>query len=96
MPAKRSHWKAVSISEIAFFSEPMMDRKQRVRQYKETPRPMGVYRITNIVTGRSLVASSNNLDANINRDKFQLKAGLHPNKLLQVDWSEFGPDAFTF
>jgi hypothetical protein len=74
----------------------MMDRKALVREYKETPRPMGVYRIRNTVSGTSLVASSKNLTANINRDQFQLKGGLHTNASLQRDWDELGPEAFEF
>jgi hypothetical protein len=73
-----------------------MDRKARIRQYKETPRPMGVYRVRNTVNGKSLVGSSVDLPAMLNRQRAQLKMGAHSNRTLQKDWSELGPEAFEF
>ena len=73
-----------------------MDRKALTRAYKETPRPMGVYRIRNTVSGRSLVASSINLPAILNRHQAALRLGGHTNKTLQKDWNELGPEAFAF
>ena len=73
-----------------------MDRKALTRAYKETPRPMGVYRIRNTVTGKSLVASSINLPAILNRHQAALRLGGHTNKALQKDWNELGPEAFAF
>ena len=73
-----------------------MDRKARIREYKETPRPMGVYRVRNTANGKALVGSSVNLPAILNRHKTQLAMGLHPNRVLQKDWNDCGPDAFEF
>lgn len=73
-----------------------IDRKARMRQYKETPRPAGVYRIRHIETGKSLVGSTADLPGMLNRQRFQLEAGSHPDKELQRDWSQFGPGAFEF
>ena len=73
-----------------------MDRKARIREYKKTPRPMGVYRVRNTVNGKSLVGSSVDLPAMLNRQRAQLKMGAHSNRTLQKDWSEFGPEAFEF
>lgn len=73
-----------------------MDRKALTRAYKETPRPMGVYRVRNTVTGKSLVASSVDLPAILNRHKAALRLGGHTNKELQKDWNELGPEAFEF
>ena len=74
----------------------MPDRKELIRHYKETPRPAGVYRVRNIAGGKSLLGSSPDLPAILNRERFQLDAGLHPDKELQKDWRELGPDAFAF
>ena len=74
----------------------MPDRKELIRRYKETPRPAGVYRVHNIAGGKSLLGSSPDLSAILNRERFQLDAGLHPDKELQKDWRELGPDAFAF
>lgn len=64
--------------------------------YKQTVRPMGVFEIKNMVTGKVFIGSSINLDAIFNRHKFQLKQGGHPNKELQQDWNRYGPENFTY
>lgn len=73
-----------------------MDRKSMIRDYKDTPRPAGVYRVRNSSSGRSLVGSSPDLPAMFNRIQFQLKMGSYPDQELQKDWNDFGPDAFSF
>ena len=73
-----------------------MDRKDMIRKYKETPLPAGVYRVRNHVGMKSLVGTSPNLTGMLNRQRFQLERGTHPDRELQKDWNEFGPDAFTF
>ena len=72
------------------------ERRARIREYKETPRPMGVYRLHNTTNGKCLVGSSVNLPAIFNRHQVQLKMGGHSNRALQKDWNELGPDAFEF
>jgi hypothetical protein len=57
---------------------------------------MGVYRVRNTVTGKSLVGSSVDLPAMLNRQRAQLKMGAHSNRALQKDWSELGAEAFEF
>ena len=73
-----------------------MDRKELTRKYKMTPRPAGVYRVHNSVNGMSLVGSSPNLPGMLNRQRFQLEHGSHPDLELQEDWNKCGPTAFTF
>ena len=73
-----------------------MSRQALRRAYKETRRPMGVYRVRNTQTDRSLVARSVDLPASLNRERAQLRFGGHPNADLQRDWNAFGPDAFAF
>lgn len=73
-----------------------MDRKEMKRQYKETPRPAGVYRILNTRSGRALVGTSVDAPAMLNRQRLQLRTGGHPNRALQHDWNADGADAFTF
>jgi hypothetical protein len=73
-----------------------MDRKALIRKYKETPRPMGVFRVHNTVNGKSLVGTSVDLPSMLNRQRAQLSFGGHPNRELQGDWNEMGPDAFRF
>ena len=73
-----------------------MHRKEQIRAYKDTQRPMGVFRVLNTANGRSLVGSSVDISAMLNRQRFQLAAGGHPDRALQADWRECGPDAFVF
>jgi hypothetical protein len=73
-----------------------MDRKEKIRRYKETPRPAGVYRIAHVVSGRTLLGTSTDAPARLNRDRTQLKLGAHPNHALQADWNASGPEAFKF
>jgi group I intron endonuclease len=73
-----------------------MDRKARIRAYKETPRPMGVYRVRNTANGKGLVGSSTDLPARLNRHRAQLSMGAHANRALQKDWNELGPEVFEF
>ena len=73
-----------------------MDKKALLREYKETPRPAGVYQIRNTVNGKAFVGSSVNLPAILNRHRTELRAGGHRNRELQKEWAEFGPDAFEF
>ena len=72
------------------------ERKAFNREYKSTPRPAGIYRVRNSVTGKSLVGSANDLRGMLNRQRFQLENGLHPDPELQQDWVDFGPGAFEF
>lgn len=73
-----------------------MNRKSLIRAYKETRRPMGVYRIHNTRDDRSLVGRSVDLPSILNRERVSLKFGNHPNAALQRDWKTLGPDAFVF
>jgi hypothetical protein len=72
------------------------DRKALIRQYKETPRPMGVYRIHNTVSDKSFVGSSRDLPSILNRERFSLGHGSHHIRALQNDWNRLGPEAFVF
>lgn len=73
-----------------------MDRKAKIREYKDTPRPMGVFRIMNKINGKMLIGSSSNLPAILNRFKTELKFGSCRNIGLQKEWKEFGAEAFVF
>ena len=73
-----------------------MNRKEQIRRYKETPRPMGIFCVRNVVSRKALVGSSVDLPAMLNRQRFQLEHGSHPNRRLQNDWNALGADAFRF
>jgi len=73
-----------------------MDRKAMVKEYKSTPRPMGVYQIKNTVNGKVLIGSSKNLPGILNRFRSELKLGSCRNIALQDEWKRFGSGAFEF
>ena len=73
-----------------------MDRKAKLREYKETSHPMGVYQIKNKVNGKILIGSSVNLPAILNRCKAELKMGRYRNTVLQKEWKQFGSENFEF
>ncbi len=73
-----------------------MDRKEMVRKYKETPRPAGIYRVQHLPSGRTLLGTSPDAPAMLNRIRTQLRTKGHPNRALQADWDADGPDAFLF
>ncbi len=72
------------------------DRKKLKEKHRQTNVPMGVFLIRNIVNEKVFVGSGRNLQGIINRHRFQLIAGSHPNKSLQADWSRLGVQNFAF
>lgn len=72
----------------------MHTRKELQRQYAETTKHGGVFLITNTVTGQVLMGSSSNLHGPLNKHRFMLAIGAHPNKLLQGDWNLLGEASF--
>lgn len=72
------------------------DRRALVRAYKETPRPMGVFRIRHIASGRSLIGTSVDLPSILNRHRVQLRLDGHRNEALQREWNALGEEAFAF
>jgi hypothetical protein len=73
-----------------------IDRKALIREYKESSRPAGIYCVRNTSSGRSLVGSTPDLPGMLNRQRFQLEMGSHPDRALQADWNELGPGVFEF
>jgi hypothetical protein len=73
-----------------------LDRKAKIRKYKDTPRPMGIYQIKNKVNGKVLIGESINLPAILNRYKGELKMGSCRNIALQKEWNQFGHEMFEF
>ncbi len=71
-------------------------RKALVREALRTPRPAGVYGIRNAASGKTLLGSSLDLPGILNRQRFQLENGSHPDRELQADWNELGPGGFLF
>jgi hypothetical protein len=72
------------------------DKKRLKKDYQQNRRPMGVFLIRNNLSDRVFLAAGIDLQGLINRHKFQLQHGNHPNKSLQSDWQEFGSGNFAF
>lgn len=77
-------------------ADKMKTRKEIHREYKERVKPSGVFQVKNLVNGMVLLGSSLNLEGPLNKHRFMLKINSHPNKELQKDWNELGPEQFTF
>ena len=71
-------------------------RAELRRAYKEAPRQAGIFRIKNLASGKILLGSSTNLHGPLNKHRFMLSIGRHPNAALQADWQRLGPEAFAF
>ena len=73
-----------------------MDRKTAIREYRQRRRPMGIFQVRNLASGKVLVGATTDLPAMLNRQRAQLRMGAHPSRELQADWKTQGPDAFAF
>lgn len=56
----------------------------------------GIYRITNLTTGRFYIGSAVNFARRKAVHLARLRKGEHGNTRLQRDWDRYGPDAFEF
>ena len=73
-----------------------MDKQEMKRAYKDSKRPMGVYRIANSQNDTVFLGFSTDLPARFNRHKSELKFGSHRAKALQEMWNALGESAFEF
>jgi group I intron endonuclease len=73
-----------------------MDRSEAKKNYKQTKRPMGVYRIRNTQNGKSYIGFSTDLQARLRRHKAELKFGSHRNAELLGEWKSLGESCFEF
>lgn len=71
------------------------DRKTLKREYAESVRPVGVFRVSHKESGRWLIGACLDIPAMSDRQRFQLDMGSHPNPRLQCDWRTYGADAFA-
>ena len=64
----------------------MIDKKEIVKQYKQTVQPMGIFQIWNLANGKIYLASSKNLRGMANRFEFGLDIGSHISKESREDY----------
>lgn len=72
------------------------DRKRLKKEYRQGTRPAGVFQIRNTADEKVFVAAGLDLPGVMNRHRFELAAGGHPNRRLQADWDGLGGDRFAF
>ena len=71
-------------------------RKQVIYEYKEKKTTGGVYKITNIETGKSLIKGEIDLKSMENRFNFSVSINSCLNPKLQSDQKKYGPKSFKF
>jgi hypothetical protein len=73
-----------------------MDRKKELKmQYKQMKPQMGIFIIRSKVNNKCFLKATPDLRGVINGTKVRLGSGIHPNRELQKEWIEFGPENFT-
>lgn len=72
----------------------MKSKKEVKESYKGKKNQVVVFQIRNIINNKIYIESSIDFIAIWNRHKFQLNSGLHLNKSLQKEWTEFGQENF--
>jgi hypothetical protein len=73
-----------------------MNRSEAKKNYKQSKRPMGIYRIRNTRNGKSYIGFALDLPARLSRHKAELKFGSHRNAELLGEWKSLGESCFEF
>ncbi|HEU4964575.1 MAG TPA: hypothetical protein VFV52_12085 [Bacilli bacterium] len=76
--------------------EKWMRRAELIREYKATPKRMGVFQLRNKHNGKVYVYTNANLDKIYTRLAFEMRMGTHLNRELVADWKEYGEENFAF
>jgi hypothetical protein len=83
--------------ETTVEKEIVMSRKELIKEYKSTLRPMGIVQVKNRKNGKVYLAASANTPGTINSIRFQLRMGAFlPSAELAKDWKEMGEESFSF
>ena len=73
-----------------------MNRRELIKEYKSTLRPMGIVQVKNLRNGRVYLMPSANTTGTINSMRFQLNTGAFlPSPDLAKDWKEMGAQNFV-
>ena len=71
-------------------------RRVAARLARDTFPPMGIYAIRDRASGPLLLGASRNVHAALNRARFELRMGKHPDRGLQAEWNRSGVDGLAF
>ncbi|UKE79165.1 GIY-YIG nuclease family protein [Xanthomonas graminis] len=66
------------------------------RQARDAFPPMGIYAIRDRASGHSLLGASRNVQAALNRARFELGMGKHADRVLQAAWNRSGLQGLVF
>ena len=73
-----------------------MDRKKELKmQYKQSKPQMGIFIIRSKTNNKCYIQTTQDLRGVINGAKVRLENGMHTNKELQKEWTDFGSENFT-
>ena len=73
-----------------------MNRREKIKEYKNSIRPMGIVQVKNTKNGRTYITASPNTAGTINSIRFQLKMGsFFPSPALTQDLKEMGEENFV-
>jgi hypothetical protein len=73
-----------------------MNRKEIVKEYKNSLRPMGIVQVKNLRNNRVYLTPSANTPGTMNSIRFQLRMGTFlPSPALAADWKELGEQGFV-
>ncbi len=70
-------------------------KKELIKNYKQMKLPMGIFIVRNKVNNKCFLQTTRNLKGVINGTMVRLEGGIHPNRELQKEWQELGPENFT-
>jgi hypothetical protein len=71
-------------------------RRAAARQARDAFPPMGIYAIRDRASGHLLLGASRNVQAALNRARFELGMGTHADRLLQAAWQRSGEGGLAF
>ena len=57
---------------------------------------MGIYAIRDRASGHLLLGASRNVQAALNRARFELGMGKHADRVLQAEWHRSGVEGFDY
>lgn len=69
-------------------------KKQILLKYKYRKSEMGIIYFKCISMGDIFIGISKDTKADINSNSFKLRGNLHPNRILQKMWDDYGVDNF--
>ena len=74
-----------------------MNRREKIKECKNSLRPMGIVQVRNIRNNRVYLTASANTAGTINSMRFQLKMGTFlPSPGLAKEWQEMEEQSFVF